>query len=138
MSYFQPLRVTEFQRRAANVLEKMICTHRVRMLAIAVLFLSSGCAQHRDYMDQGQQAYQQESYEAAISYFSKAVAVAPAGQEMTEGLRSLSKAYQAVGKGEEAAATLVRAMKVMKYCLENKASGRMARSHCPIPPWEET
>lgn len=117
------------------MLERMICTHRIGMLAIVVLFLSSGCSQHRDYIDQGQQAYQQGSYEAAISYFSKAVANAPTGHDLTEGLRSLSKAYQAVDKGEEAAATLVRAMKVMKYCLENQALGR---SHCPIPPWEES
>lgn len=108
------------------------------MLAAVMLFLLSGCAPYRDYMDQGQQAYQQQSYEAAISYFSKAVADAPAGQEMAEGLRSLSKAYQAVGKGDEAAATLVRAMKVMKYCLETKPATRMARSHCPIPPWEKS
>ncbi len=117
------------------MLKRMICAHRIGMLPIAVLFLLSGCSQHRDYMDQGQQAYQQESYEAAISYFSKAVADAPTGQDMSEGLRFLSKAYQAVGKGEEAAAALVRAMKAMKYCLENQALGR---SHCPIPPWEES
>ena len=119
-------------------LKGMICTQGIGMVAIVVLFLSAGCSQHRNYMEQGQQAYQQESYEAAISFFSKAVADAPAGQEMTESLRSLSKAYQAAGKGEEAAATLVRAMKVMEYCLENKAFTRIARSHCPIPPWEES
>lgn len=118
--------------------ERMISTHRTGMLAAVVLLLLSGCLQHRDYMDQGQQAYQQENYEAAIFHFSEAVADAPAGQELTESLRSLSKAYQAADRGDEAAATLVRAMKVMEYCLENKAFTRIARSHCPIPPWEES
>ncbi len=120
------------------MLKRMICAHRNRLLAIVVLSLLSGCSQHNDYMDRGQLAYQQGSYDTAISYFSKAVTDAPAGQEMTEGLRSLSKAYNASGKGEEAAATLVRAMKVMRYCLENTAASHMGRSHCPIPPWEES
>ncbi len=76
------------------MLERMICTHRIGMLAVVVLFLSSESSQHRDYMDQGHQAYQQGNYEAAISYFSKAVADAPTGHDLSEGLRSLSKAYQ--------------------------------------------
>ena len=104
---------------------------------MVVLSLSSGCSQHFEYMDQGQLAYQEGSYDAAISYFSKAVTDAPAGQEMTEGLRSLSKAYQAAGKDEEAATTLARAMEVMRFCLENTPTGIMARSYCPIPPWEK-
>ena len=119
------------------MLKRMICAHRNRLLAIVVLSLLSGCSQHNDYMDRGQLAYQQGSYDAAISYFSKAVTDAPAGQEMTDGLRSLSKAYQAAGKGEEAAATLARAMKVMRYCLEKAVASTMVRSNCPIPPWEK-
>ena len=119
------------------MLKKIIYAHRKRMFAMVVLSLSSGCSQHFEYMDQGQLAYQQENYDAAVSYFSKAVTDAPAGQEMTDGLRSLSKAYQAAGKGEEAAATLARAMKVMRYCLENKVASTMVRSNCPIPPWEK-
>ena len=119
------------------MLKKIVCAHRNRMLAIVVLSLSSGCSQHFEYMDQGQLAYQERSYDAAISYFSKAVTDAPAGQEMTDGLRSLSKAYQGAGKGEEAAATLARAMKVMRYCLEKTVASTMVRSNCPIPPWEK-
>ena len=119
------------------MLKKIIGAHRKRMLAIVVLSLSSACSQHNDYMDQGQLAYQQGSYDAAISYFSKAVTDAPAGQELTDGLRSLTKAYQAAGKGEEAAATLARAMKVMRFCLENKVASTMVRINCPIPPWEK-
>ena len=123
------------------MLKRMICTHRIGMVAIVASFLVSGCSQDRDYfqhrnnLDQGQQAYQQESYEVAISYFSEAVADAPTGPDISAGLRSLSKAYQAAGEGDKAAATLVRAMKVMKYCLERQASGR---SHCPVPPWEKS
>ena len=123
------------------MLKRMIYAHRIGMLPIVVLFLLSGClqerdySQHLDYIDQGQQAYEQGSYETAISHFSKAVAFAPTGRDLNEGLRFLSKAYKTVGKGDEAAATLVRAMKVMKFCLENQVSGR---SKCPIPPWEKS
>ena len=117
------------------MLKKIICAHRKRMLAIVVLSLSSACSQHNDYMDQGQLAYQQESYEVAISHYSMAAAEAPTGQNLSESLRSLSNAYKAEGKGDEAAASLVRAMKVVKYCLEKAASGR---GYCPVPPWEKS
>ena len=112
-------------------------SRQVWRLGIAGIFLLSGCLRHPDLMAQGQQALEHGNYDGAVNLFSKAVASAPTGDLLEDSLRFLSKAYKAEGKDDQAAATLVRAMRVMRFCIEDRATAQ-GRRYCPIPPWERS